>query len=315
MTEPTIPIAQIDAFTDRPFAGNPAAVCLLPPDAPRARDARWMQAVAAEMNLSETAFVVTRGGRTPGGFRLRWFTPETEVELCGHATLASAHLLWESGRVPPDDPIRFDTASGPLTCERTHEPGDGAAPGGSIVWMDFPAQPADELEGEGAEALRDELAGALGSEPVRLGRTRFDLLVELASEEAVRGLRPDLARLATVETQGIIVTAAAGPDRPDRPGSGRPEAADPQGAPAPDFVSRYFGPRVGVPEDPVTGSAHCSLAPWWGARLGRERMVGYQASRRGGTVRTVLAGDRVLLGGRAVTVFTGELHAGGAREE
>jgi PhzF family phenazine biosynthesis protein len=259
-----------------------------------------MQAVAAEMNLSETAFVVPRAGEGASAYSLRWFTPTTEVELCGHATLASAHWLWESGHAAPADPIRFESRSGELTCGRSAE-GDGARAGeggGPIVWMDFPAQPARDLREQLDEAecrdLRDELAGALGFEPVRLARNRFDLLVELPSEDAVRAAKPDLARLAAVEARGIIVTAAAGPEY--------------------DFVSRFFGPRVGVPEDPVTGSAHCCLAPWWAARLGRERLVGYQASRRGGTVLTELVEDRrgsprVRLGGRAVTVFTGELRS------
>jgi len=278
--ESGIPLAQVDAFTDRPFAGNPAAVCLLP----AARPADWLQDVAREMNLSETAFLVPQ----TDGYALRWFTPATEVALCGHATLASAHYLWESGRASAEAPIRFETASGILTCTLTGA--GGGADGAPIVWMDFPAQPPTELSADEAGPLAAALADALGADPVRVGRSRFDLLVELASEAAVRGLEPDRVALEAIEARGVIVTAAAGD-----PSAGY------------DFVSRFFAPRVGVPEDPVTGSAHCCLSPWWSARLGRERLTGYQASRRGGTVRTVLDGDRVRLGGRAVTVFTGTL--------
>ena len=301
MSEPLIPIAQVDAFTDRPFAGNPAAVCLLPEQRAAPGDDSWFQAVAAEMNLSETAFLVRRAGTgEPGGGRygLRWFTPATEVDLCGHATLASAHLLWEAGHVPSEMPVRFETRSGSLTCERS------GSEDGATVWMDFPAQPAEELGGDEARALGEELAAALGAEPARLARNRFDLLAELPSEEAVRSLRPDLARLAEIEARGVIVTAAAEAGGADAGSSGQH-----------DFVSRFFGPRVGVPEDPVTGSAHCCLAPWWSARLGRESLVGFQASRRGGVVRTELAGPRVRLGGRAVTVLTGELRVGGGGAE
>jgi predicted PhzF superfamily epimerase YddE/YHI9 len=203
------PFTQVDAFTDRPFAGNPAAVCVLP----TARDAGWMQLVAREMNLAETAFLV----RSAGGYDLRWFTPAVEVDLCGHATLASAHVLWEEGHLPPDAEARFHTRSGLLIATGR----DG------LIWLDFPATPA-------------------------------------------------------VETPA--------PPTPER-----------------EFVSRFFAPAAGVPEDPVTGSAHCALGPYWGARLGRTELRGYQASHRGGMVRVRLAGDRVQLGGQAVTVLRGEL--------
>jgi predicted PhzF superfamily epimerase YddE/YHI9 len=281
----SLPLAQIDAFTDRPFAGNPAAVCLLP----EARPDDWLQAVAREMNLSETAFLVRRDD----GFDLRWLTPAAEVDLCGHATLASAHALWESGQAAPGEPIRFYTRSGVLTCEQGGA--DGPEAGEGWIWMDFPAEPAAALEAPAGE-LDGSLAAALGARPRWLGRNRLDYLAELASEEEVRGLRPDLARLAELGARGVIVTAAGGA------GAG----AAGRGY---DFVSRYFAPGVGVPEDPVTGSAHCCLGPFWAARLGRERVVGYQASARGGRVVVVVAGERVRLGGQAVTVLTGELVA------
>lgn len=282
MGRPVIPFAQVDAFTDRPFAGNPAAVCLLPEPRPDA----WLQAVAAEMNLSETAFLVRREGELD----LRWFTPGAEVELCGHATLASAHALWESGEALPEEPIRFRTQSGVLTCVRGGVAGPDPGPDGGDerwIWMDFPAVRARRLDPAPGE-LMASVERALGVAPRWLGRNRFDLLVELASEAAVRALAPDPARVAEIDARGVIVTAAGSEH---------------------DFVSRFFAPRVGVPEDPVTGSAHCCLAPFWAERLGRERLVGYQASRRGGVVRTVVAGERVKLGGQAVTVLTGELSA------
>lgn len=259
-------IVQVDAFTDRPFHGNPAAVCVLP----EARDAGWMQAVAREMNLSETAFLV----REEDGFRLRWFTPAVEVELCGHATLASAHVLWEDGHLAATDTARFHTLSGPLTAVRD----------GDWITLDFPAKPEEET---GAPA---GLADALGAEPRYVGRSQFDLLVELDAEADVRALEPDLGRLRDVPARGIIVTARG--DSPDY-----------------DFVSRFFGPRVGVDEDPVTGSAHCVLGPFWGARLGADELIGYQASARGGFVRVALRGDRVHLSGQAVTVLRGRLLA------
>lgn len=276
MSRSTLPLAQVDAFADRPFTGNPAAVCLLP----GSRSEAWMQAVAGEMNLAETAFLERRSD----AWGLRWFTPEVEVDLCGHATLASAHYLWERGQVPAGEAIRFDTRSGRLTCERSATGG-----GEAWIWMDFPATPAEILPaGDAGSRLTAELAEALGATPRWVGRSRFDLLMEVASEGEVLGLAPDLGRLSAIETRGIIVTAPA-----EREGC--------------DFVSRFFAPGVGVPEDPVTGSAHCTLSPFWSARLGRPELVGYQASARGGAVRTELRGERVRLGGRAVTVLTGEI--------
>lgn len=261
-------IVQVDAFTERPFAGNPAAVCLLR----EARPDTWMQAVAAEMNLAETAFVLPE----EGGYRLRWFTPLVEVDLCGHATLASAHVLWEEGHLPPDATARFHTRSGLLTATRS----------GAWLELNFPTEPATLVD----ESLAAAVTGALGIKPVFVGRNRMDVLVELASEATVRSVTPDRTRLLALPARGIIVTA-------------------PGNQPGHDFVSRFFAPAVGVDEDPVTGSAHCCLGPYWSAKLGREALTGFQASRRGGTVRVRVAGERVILGGQAVTTLRGELSA------
>jgi PhzF family phenazine biosynthesis protein len=258
------PIRGVDAFTEAAFRGNPAAVCLL--DEPR--DEAWMQAVAAEINLSETAFLWPEAD----GFRLRWFTPTVEVDLCGHATLASAHVLRQEGRVASAGPIRFHTRSGTLT----------TLAAGEAVEMDFPAVPAAEAPAP------PELRDALGVAARFVGRSAFDYLVEVADEAAVRGLRPDLAGLRKLGTRGVIVTARSHD-------------------PSYDFVSRFFAPGAGVDEDPVTGSAHCTLAPFWGDRLGKARMIGHQVSRRGGAVHVEVRGDRVALIGRAVTVWRGEL--------
>src|SRR5260370_41173880 len=264
-----VAIYQVDAFTDRPCAGNPAGVCPLPLAAFPA--AGWMQAVAAEMNVEETAFLVRR--RDGSGFDLRWFTPTVEVELCGHATLASAHLLWEIGLVAAEEPIRFHTLSGVL----------GAARDGEWIELDFPAEPASAL----AEAP-PRLAEMLGASPVWVGANRFDLAIELADEAAVRSLAPDLRRLAALPYRGIPVTARAS-------------------APRYDIVSRFCAPATGINEDPVTGAAHCCLGPYWRERLGKNPLLAYQASTRGGQVRVELAGHRVHLGAQAVTVLRGEL--------
>lgn len=262
----SLDLFQVDAFTDRPFAGNPAAVCLL--DEPR--DARWMQDVAREMNLSATAFLQPAGD----GFGLRWFTTAVELELCGHATLASSHVLWETGTLDPAATARFQTLSGPLTAERR----------GEWIELDFPAKPVEEAGP--SEGLRE----AFGAEPRFVGRSRFDYLLELPSEEEVRTAAPDHRFLASLPVRGIIITARA--------------------STAPfDFVSRFFAPGVGIDEDPVTGSAHCTLGPYWAQRLGKEELLAYQASVRGGIVRVRLAGDRVKLGGQAVTVLRGRLAA------
>jgi PhzF family phenazine biosynthesis protein len=258
------PFSQVDAFADRPFAGNPAAVCVLP----AARDEQWMQLVAREMNLAETAFLVRRAD----GYDLRWFTPSCEVDLCGHATLASAHVLWDEGHLPADAIARFHTRSGVLT----------AAQRDGLIWLDFPATPPVAAE------TPPELERGLGVPLRYVGRTPFDYLVELESDSGVRRLDPDLNLLATLPVRGVIVTAASATSEQE-------------------FVSRFFAPAAGVPEDPVTGSAHCALAPFWGERLRRTELRGYQASPRGGLVRLRLAGDRVHLGGLAITMLRGVL--------
>ena len=257
-------IFKVDSFTEKPFAGNPAGVCILPGP----RDEAWMQNVAREMNLSETAFLY-RGG---DGYELRWFTPVSEVELCGHATLASAHILWETGDLAPKAQARFQTKSGLLTAMRS----------GGLIELDFPAQPQQSAEAP------EGLIEALGVSPRYVGRNAFDYLVEVESQEIVRDIAPDIARLRKIRARGVIVTAAAS-------------------SAGFDFVSRFFAPAVGVDEDPVTGSAHCCLGPYWGAKLGKTELKAYQASARGGIVRMRLAGDRVLLGGHAVTILRGEL--------
>ncbi|GHC89044.1 oxidoreductase [Nocardiopsis terrae] len=255
----------VDAFTDRPLYGNPAAVLVL--DEPYSDS--WAQGVAAEFNLSETAFARRVDG-PDADFELRWFTPATEVALCGHATLATAHALTELGVAGP---YRFTTRSGILTVEQR----DGK------LWMDFPARPAAEMK------VPEGLAEALGAEPLWVGRGGTDdLLVELADEAAVRSLAPDQARLSGIRARGVIVTA--------------------RGEDGPDIVSRFFAPSVGIAEDPVTGSAHTVLAPFWAERLGRTEFLAHQASRRGGDLHLRLAGDRVLIGGDAVTVATGNLN-------
>jgi PhzF family phenazine biosynthesis protein len=262
-----IVITQVDAFTARPFAGNPAAVCILPEAPPES----WMRDVAREMNLSETAFLVPQDG----SYNLRWFTPAVEVDLCGHATLASAHVLWEEGRLAVDAQARFHTRSGLLLAERKRH----------WIEMDFPAK------AEQATEAPEGLAAALGMAPVYVGRNQFDYLVEVESAEALRGLKPDHSALRKLPVRGVIVTA-------------RSDAAEF------DFISRFFAPGAGVDEDPVTGSSHVCLAPYWSRRLGKTEMTAYQASPRGGVVRVRVAGDRVFLGGQAVTVLRGELVTG-----
>jgi PhzF family phenazine biosynthesis protein len=257
-------ITQVDAFTDTPFRGNPAAVCIL--DTPR--DEAWMQCVAQEMNLSETAFLY----RVDDGFNLRWFTPIVEVALCGHATLASAHVLWENEYLKPDEQARFHTQSGLLTAVRQ----------GAWIELNFPATHVEQT------AAPAELIQALGVTPLFTGRSAFDYLVQVEDEDVVRSASPDFAMLRTIGVRGVIVTSRAA-------------TADY------DFVSRFFAPGSGIDEDPVTGSAHCALAPFWSERLGKSEMVAFQASSRGGVVRTRCHGERVLLGGQAVTVLQGQL--------
>jgi PhzF family phenazine biosynthesis protein len=271
----------VDSFTDVAFAGNPAGVCLLPPPAGRpaagapeeasdwSRDAAWMQHVAREMNVSETAFVVPAAN----GFGLRWFTPRVEVDLCGHATLASAHVLWETGALAADRAARFHTRSGVLTAVRR----DG------WIALDFPATPVSAVP-----APPGYLA-ALGIEqPVGVAQAGPRHIVELPSPDAVRALTPDFRALRVLPGRGVAVTSR---------GDGKPY----------DFVSRYFAPWVGVDEDPVTGSVHCGLAVYWAARLGRREMLARQASARGGDLRVRVEGERVHLGGRAITVAVGEV--------
>jgi len=260
-----LPLFQVDAFTEKPFAGNPAAVCIL--DGPKPDG--WMAQVAAEMNLSETAFLQ----RAEDGFRLRWFTPTVEVDLCGHATLASAHALWEGGYLKPGQQARFHTRSGLLTAELR----DG------WIFMDFPA-----LRAEASSPLNSPLLKALGVQAKWLGKNRLDYLVELGSEQVVRSLAPDIPGLKKLGVRGVIVTAQA--------------STTPY-----DFVSRFFAPGAGIDEDPVTGSAYCCLGPYWQERLGKNEFLAYQASPRGGVVNVKCAGSRVQLGGRAVTVLRGEL--------
>jgi PhzF family phenazine biosynthesis protein len=262
----TFPLFHVDAFTDTPFAGNPAAVCVLP----SWKDDTWLQQVGGEMNLSETAFLV----RNVDGFDLRWFTPKVEVDLCGHATLASAHVLWDQRLVQLDEAINFATKSGILKAHRR----------GEAIELDFPVKPEEPAPAPPG------LVEALGVKPRYVGRNKFDYLVEVESEAVLRALSPDFKRLATVPVRGIIVTS----------GSAIPKF---------DFVSRFFAPASGVDEDPVTGSSHCCLGAYWQKRLGKSEFVAYQASVRGGIVRVRLAKDRAFLGGTAVIVARGELLA------
>lgn len=260
----SVPLFVVDAFANRPFAGNPAAVCL-PPGPP---DEAWMKNLAAEMNLSETAFAWTEAD----GYRLRWLTPAVEVKLCGHATLATAHTLWETGRVPATEPIRFHTKSGVLS----------AVKAGDLVELDFPAQPATLGPADAA------VLAALGiTKATAYGHNDTDAFVVVPAERDVLNLAPDFRALAAANVRGVIVTAKA-----DRPGV--------------DFVSRFFAPGSGIDEDPVTGSAHCCLAPYWAGVQGKLEMTGYQTSKRGGTVRVTVVGDRVKLAGRAFTISRGE---------
>ncbi len=259
-----IKIYQVDAFTEKHFSGNSAAVCVLEEEVSDS----WMQNVATEMNLSETAFL----NRLDDVYSLRWFTPTTEVDLCGHATLASAHVLWEDGFLEPEQVAQFQTKSGILKASKNVQ----------LIELDFPSDP--EVEAPMPQGLIE----ALGVSPVYLGRNRCDYLVELGSEEILRSLDPDMSILKEVPTRGVIVTAASKSNEYD-------------------FISRFFAPASGIDEDPVTGSAHCCLGPFWYSKLGKDEMVAYQASKRGGVVYISLIEDRVILGGKAVTVFRGEM--------
>jgi PhzF family phenazine biosynthesis protein len=259
-------IIQVDAFTDKPFSGNPAAVCIMP----EARGDDWMQNVAREMNLSETAFLV----KVEDGYNLRWFTPAIEVDLCGHATLASAHVLYELREAAVLDKIHFHTRSGLLI----------ASMNGDWIELDFPAKPGEKAE------CPDVLLEALGfsADKVQILKNRMDYMIVVDSEEIVRSIKPDFNLLASIEMRGVMVTAKSDSQEYD-------------------FVSRFFAPLAGVNEDPVTGSAHCCLAPYWCEKLGKDKLTGYQASARGGMVGVRINGDRVVISGQAVTVFRGEL--------
>ncbi len=257
-------IYQVDAFAEKVFEGNPAGVCILPGPA----DESWMQCVAMEMNLSETAFLYEKDG----GYHLRWFTPTKEVELCGYATLASAHILRETGRLQAGETAVFFTLSGRLT----------ASEAGGVITLDFPASGCREAE------ERSAIEAALGMPARFVGCNGMDWLAELDSEAAVRAVQPDMGGIVKAGARGVIVTA-----RSSSPGF--------------DFVSRFFAPAVGIPEDPVTGSAHCCLGPYWRDRLGKTVFSAYQASKRGGKLAVEVRGDRVLIGGRAVTVFSAEI--------
>ncbi len=258
------PLFQIDAFTDKPFSGNPAAVVLLKENAADS----WMLKVAQEMNLSETAFVHPKGDL----FNLRWFTPLTEVELCGHATLSAAHVLWETGSVPVDETIRFSTLSGLLGARKVDD----------LIELDFPSGDLTPAE------LPAGVVEAVGGEPIFSGVSGEKWLLEYRTEQEVRTLMPDFHALSQVPGRGLIVTSSA-----DQAGV--------------DFVSRYFAPWIGVNEDPVTGSAHTILGPYWGKKLDKVEMMAHQVSTRGGVITVRLTDDRVYIGGKAITVVRGAL--------
>ena len=256
---------RIDTFTDKPFTGNPAPVFILP----EPRDETWMGSVAGELNVSETAFL---HHRPDGDWDLRWFTPTREVELCGHATLASAHILWETERLSPEDDARFHTASGPLVARRRKD----------WIELDLPALPEQPAQ------KQPKLVTALGVVPRYLGFNGKDYLVVLDSEEAVREVKPNFNQLRRLPGRGVIITSAA--DCPEY-----------------DFISRFFAPKDGIDEDPFSGSSHCCLGPYWYDRLGKKKLVAYQASARGGFARLWVEKDRVYLSGKALTVVKGEL--------
>lgn len=257
-------IYQVDAFTQKPFMGNPAGVCFT--DTPL--DEEFMQNLAMEMNLSETAFLVRQGE----GYSLRWFTPKSEVSLCGHATLASAHILYETGLLAFDQRALFYTLSGTLYAFRQ----------GDLLTLDFPAKEDSPI------VLPDRLEEALGAKAVYCGKNKMNIIVELESEQAIYDLKPDFNLLLNYsDVRAVMVTAK---------GSGRY-----------DFISRFFAPAVGVNEDPVTGSAHCCLVPYWRRKLNKDTFTAYQASPRGGELLLAQKGDRVFISGKAVTVFICEV--------
>lgn len=256
----------VNAFADKPFCGNPAAVCIVENDLSENK----MQLIATEFNLSETAFIEKKNDH----FRLRWFSPRMEVDLCGHATLAGAHILWEQNIINNKSIISFDTNSGILSVKKTKD----------HIIMDFPRENALETE------CPEEIIRGLKIKPVFSGKNRFDYIVEVRSEEVVRTIKPDFETLAGLKTRGIIVTSISESESGDY-----------------DFVSRFFAPNAGIPEDPVTGSAHCCLGPYWSRKLNKTKLTGYQASERGGTVYVEIKEDRVFLGGNAVTFSSGKL--------
>jgi PhzF family phenazine biosynthesis protein len=268
---PPIPITWVDAFTAVPFAGNPAAVCLL--DEPL--EPTFMQSLAFELGIAETAYVVPAGGGRPNEFDLRWFSPSIEIDLCGHATLASAHALRQSGVVDGTAPVTFHTRSGPLV----------ASFDGDRISLDFPADPMTPTE------MPDPLKEEWGQAVVTVGRTDFFRFVVLDSAGAVGAYRPDLAAIAADDSKALLLTAAAAAD-------------DPVGA---DYVLRVFGPNVGIDEDPATGSAQCSAGPYWASELGRPTLVAHQLSPRGAVLGVRPDGERVFIDGAATTVFTGRL--------
>lgn len=259
-------IVTVDAFTNVAFAGNPAAVCVLQEPKPE----EWMRNVAREMNLSETAFLLPHDD----GYDLRWLTPAVEVDLCGHATVASAHVLWQDGHLPPGRQARFHTRSGLLLADQC----------GDWIELDFPIKIASVAEPPA------ELLPALGVHALAVAKNAFDYLVEVESEEILRGMTPDHSMLRKIPVRGVIATS-----RSSTAGF--------------DFISRFFAPGSGIDEDPVTGSSHTALGPYWGGKLGKSEMTGYQASARGGVVRVRLNSDRVVLGGQAVTVMQAQLLA------
>ncbi|MBE9117172.1 PhzF family phenazine biosynthesis protein [Lusitaniella coriacea LEGE 07157] len=259
------PIIQVDAFTNTPFRGNPAAVCVLN----ASQDGDWMQTVAQEMNLSETAFLEKR----KDGFNLRWFTPTIEVPLCGHATLASAHVLWSEGYLSPNEVARFHTQSGLLMARKQ----------GDWIELNFPANPVQTI------VVPPELEQALGVPIKSVWHNSLGYLVEVEAAESVRQMQPNIALLKTLPVDGVIVTSQDDREKYD-------------------FISRFFAPALGVDEDPVTGAAHCCLAPFWRSRLGKDSFLAYQASTRGGVLKVRYDGEsRVFLSGQAVTVLRGEL--------
>lgn len=257
-------IYQVDAFTNQAFHGNPAAVCILQEE----KDDKWLQGLAAEMNLSETAFIKEKND----GFNLRWFTPRSEEELCGHATLASAHILWRTGELKSSREAKFYTKSGILTAKKS----------GEWIYVDMPAEPPEQVKPPA------NLIKGLGVTPRYTGRNRLDYIVEIGSEQRLKELAPDIEKLKKIDTRGIIVTSKSRSGKYD-------------------FISRFFAPNLGISEDPVTGSAHCCLAPYWAEKLGKYKFMAYQASARGGEIKANLIKDRVMLGGESITVMEGDL--------